>query len=164
MGRWKQLPIDGNGKTLKRLLTKLWSKNFEEWKQYHEIRDYLKNLPELKNVSERTIMRYLKSLVEEGFLEKKVEETHRTWYKPKNKAEIYRQSLLELIGQIDDEEFLALLYHFQLTAQSELANGKPLPKAFKVAEEKTLQLWQAAKQLREALNRISPNLNRGNKP
>jgi hypothetical protein len=62
----------------------LWTDNEEEWKQYHKLRDKIKEaIPKLKHSSERTIMRYLQLLVKVNKLEKKIKSDHSTWYKPK---------------------------------------------------------------------------------
>lgn len=60
----------------------IWKECENEFIQYHVIRD--KIVSEYgKNITERTIMRYLKTLVNEQKLEKKIEPDHRTYYKPK---------------------------------------------------------------------------------
>ena len=90
---------------LKRKLAKLWRKEPQEWKRYHQIRDYLKQSPEFNSLSERTIIRYLNHLMKIGFLEKKIEPTHRTWYKPKN-IELQREELKQIIDEIENEKLL----------------------------------------------------------
>jgi len=77
MGKWKQIPLE----TVKQMLKSFWRDNPAEWRQYHALRNFLKKQPQLRNASERTIMRYLAELCREGFLEKRVEPTHRTWYR-----------------------------------------------------------------------------------
>ena len=69
----------------------LWE-NKDEYIQYHVLRDKIKSLIKEKNqkitrgynkdVTDRTIFRYLQSLVEAGKLEKKIEANHATYYKP----------------------------------------------------------------------------------
>lgn len=94
MGKLKQMSIG----EVKQILIQFW-KNTDEWKRYHEIRNYLRTFPKLKDVNERTIMRYLAELEKTGFLEKRVEKTHQTYYKIKEPL----SSLIKKSSQIIPE-------------------------------------------------------------
>ena len=84
-------------------LLQLWSRE-DEWKRYHVVRDDIrKRFPELKNVSDRTIMRYLSLAVDLKILEKRIEKDHSTWYKPKNDLIFQKQLTKE---KIDEMPFL----------------------------------------------------------
>ncbi|MGP3705269.1 MAG: hypothetical protein ACKD6O_08290 [Candidatus Bathyarchaeota archaeon] len=89
MGKWAQTSPE----KVKRYLATVWA-NPDEPKQYHVLRDILKKMPELRYVSERTILRYLNTFVKTGFLTKTIEETHKTWYSIKNQDE-YQKILIE---------------------------------------------------------------------
>jgi len=98
---------------LQSIISKLWDKKPNEWKRYHTLRNYLKQFPEFKKLSERTIMRYISQLVENGFLEKRVELNHQTWYKPKI-TEFYKVSLKDRIDKINNRNLLQTLDNFSL--------------------------------------------------
>lgn len=78
MAKPKAMPLS----LVKSALAEFWAENPNEAKPYHVIRNYLTS--RFKGVSERTVFRVLNQLVKEGVLQKNVEPTHRTWYKPTN--------------------------------------------------------------------------------
>lgn len=159
MGRAKEIYIN----QLQSKLSKLWFKNPEEWKQYHVIRDFLKQLPEFKKLSERTIMRYLSRLVETGFLEKKVELSHRTWYKPKP-VKFRKAVLKERIDGIDDQKLLQVLDNFSLfflaeyyeieKKQKDLPENLKVVKAFEAARKQMTEMYENLKQIDEELEKL----------
>ena len=96
----------------------LWKGHETEFMQYHIVREYIKTIIKKlnekssndysKNATERTIMRYLQSLVEEKKLEKKIDPDHRTYYRPVNNAVVFQAILQNLIesAKIDSLEVL----------------------------------------------------------
>ena len=79
----------------------LWKGHETEFRQYHVLRDQIKTIitnrnkksssEYLKSATERTIMRYLQSLVNEKKLEKKIEADHKTYYRPVNSAVVLKE-------------------------------------------------------------------------
>jgi hypothetical protein len=79
----------------------LWRGQEKEFLQYHVLRDQIKiiianSYPKGHNkngleVEERTIMRYLQSLVTEHKLEKKIEADHSTYYRPVYSADVLKE-------------------------------------------------------------------------
>jgi hypothetical protein len=69
-------------KKIKDMLDILWSSNPKEWKQYNTIRNHLRQHFKNKEISERTLIRYINQLVTTNYLEKRIELNHRTWYRP----------------------------------------------------------------------------------
>jgi len=89
----------------------LWKSHENEFIQYHVIRDQIKTtITKLnkkssseysKSATERTIMRYLQSLVDEKKLEKKIDPDHKTYYKPVNSTVVLKKILQ---NQIESEK------------------------------------------------------------
>jgi len=145
-----------------RKISQLWMQNPDEWKQYHVIRDALRQrFPELKNLSERTIMRYFSQLVEIGFFEKKIEPSHRTWYRPKA-AEFRKTILKDRIEKLEDPQFLQDLDTFSLFLLKALndayESSQETPGFLEILESVRSQFLKL-KQAQETIKRAAGKIN-----
>ncbi|MEM4679565.1 MAG: hypothetical protein QXL98_01360 [Thermofilaceae archaeon] len=120
MGRRKEIPLDYG---VKAKLALLWQNNTNEWKRYHEIRNHLKSFPEFKKISERTIIRYINQLCTEGFLEKRIELTHRTWYKPREAILVRKEALKQAIEALNDEHVIESVEKLLMKKSNEKQRG-----------------------------------------
>jgi len=137
-----------------RKISQLWMQNPDEWKQYHVIRDALRQrFPELKNLSERTIMRYFSQLVEIGFFEKKIEPSHRTWYRPKA-AEFRKTILKDRIEKLEDPQFLQDLDTFSLFLFAAIKKEPDFFAAVEDAKNQFQKLRQAQETIKQAADKI----------
>ncbi|MEM3798372.1 MAG: hypothetical protein QXY74_08090 [Candidatus Bathyarchaeia archaeon] len=136
----------GRKSDYKRLLA-LWSKNPTKPLPF----TYIQAEAQKMGYTKRTVINYLNQLVREKLLEKIVDTNRNTFYKPRNTSEVLRHFLINQIQEITDEEFLALLYAFEMACEIELAKGKKINEAFETAEKKILELWQAARTIRHAV-------------
>ena len=85
-----------------RILLTLWKKADGEL-SFSEI----SSLAQQKlGLAKRTIINYLNSLVASGVLERRVDEQRRTFYKPKNLKDVFKEHLKEKIENTDDEVLL----------------------------------------------------------
>ena len=111
----------------------IWEGHKNEFKQYHLVRDKIREIVKeqgkkniwtvtsdasafdsryYEEIDDRTIMRYLQSLVNERKLEKKINSDHRTYYKPTNDTEVFREIAKNRIEAIETPELVAFLTYF----------------------------------------------------
>ena len=85
-----------------RMLLTLWENSDEEM-----VFSQIVSLAQQRfGFGKRTVVNYLNSLVANGVLERRVDERRRTYYKPKNLKDVFKEHLKEKIENIDDEVLL----------------------------------------------------------
>jgi predicted transcriptional regulator len=132
-------------------LLKLWNRNKDEEKSFSEIISLAK---EKLGLEKRTVINYLNALCEAEVLERRVDSERRTFYKPKNKAEVDRALLKYLVEECENEEFISMLQAFVVSTQAEYSKTKSLPEAFKKAGEQVSQLWKSFEEFDKAIETL----------
>ena len=146
-----------------------WKDKKTEWIQYSKLRDSIRVLLEetnkkimrkyVKEVSERTIMRYLDGLVKSGKLEKRIDPDHHTFYRPKD-LKALSQEVLKAWIDFQDSPVLDLLHSFtlelSLNLEEKKRTGEPLDllPVFEKTTETVLGELKAAKTIQDVVGKL----------